>query len=919
MSSADQARVDELFLLTLELPPENRAEFLDRQCANEVPELRDAVERLLDAHEQAGQFSEQRMPPAMPAIDQVPSQRDPWTDKELGDYVIRRRIGRGGYGTVYLGERIHDYQQKVAIKLLRPELMADEMAIHRFHSEREALAVLQHEYIVRLLDGGSTGDGSPYFVMEYIEGEPITNYSDHQRLSIDARLALFQKVCAAVTFAHDMGYIHRDIKPTNILVTGGGIPKLLDFGIAKLVDARTRRQLVSLTGAGMPGTPEYASPEQITGDARLINVTTDVYSLGVVLYQLLTGRLPYDFKRPVLAEIQRVICEEDPIRPSTLIGSTRGDPLSDVVPATSVEETSAHRQTTPAGLRNTLQGDLETIVLKALRKESELRYASVAALSRDIQNFREGRPVEAQPATLVYRCRKLVHRHQLMALTVGCELLLALTTAAFAWLAHESRLRQQAQEINLRERLEEEKRNNAMERALDAAVNLDLARAEEAVKTAERHDASSGWLRFYRGVVAFYRGDLPTAVDNLEQSVALEPDGLAARAMLAVAYLFSGQLQQYTVLLYELESLHPQSYVDYLCLGFAETEVDPALALKSISAGMQMRDSSMARLMRATARSLYGVQMGDIRMADLAIEDVVAANTFRPDSLIVDIVTVGAHVNAANIHRAQGNSEKFQEHLQAATNELHRLEKSDLTSVHMARADYYLSLREPDAIELALASLEQAVDQGAVGTSALKYAALLYQRGQLHEAADVLERLPPPRDGATELTRGILRAELHGEEGALALLKDFEQSELQHTFPIAGQYLLLFLGQKERARQRAGALLQTVHAQPLPKAWLTQAWHSLQFDAGEIFSQQYLARAKPNLALEARAAFHLALSSLADGNRTGAAEQYGQVLARMEPTAALYLWSQAMLQRIEADPAWPPWIGKRPARDPGER
>lgn len=338
-------------------------------------------------------------------------------EPSIGPYRVIRIIGEGGMGAVYLAERDDDeYRKQVAIKLIRRG-MDSESVVRRFKNERQILASLDHPNIARLLDGGTTEDGRPYFVMEYIEGRPINRYSDEKKLTTIERLGMFRQVCSAVHYAHQNLVIHRDIKPSNIIVTADGTPKLLDFGIAKLLDPEASDYAVEATATmARLMTPEYASPEQVKGEQ--ITTATDVYSLGVVLYELLTGHRPYRLTSRLPHDIVRIVCEEEPARPSTIITRTTnipnphgGEPLS-VTP----EQVSRTREGSPEKLRRRLRGDLDNIVLMAMRKEPSRRYSSVDQLSNDIARYLDGRPVIARNVTVIYRAAKFIKRHKAAAI-----------------------------------------------------------------------------------------------------------------------------------------------------------------------------------------------------------------------------------------------------------------------------------------------------------------------------------------------------------------------------------------------------------------------------------------------------------------------------------------------------------------------
>lgn len=318
-------QVKQLFQEALERPSEARAAFLDEACSDD-PELRAELESLLAAHRETKEFVDPEHLMLFPEAD--PTAESSLVGKLVGPYRVLRKLGYGGMGLVYLAVRDDQvFQKRVAVKLVKRGMDTDEI-VRRFRHERQTLAALEHPNIARLLDGGTTDDGLPYFVMEYVEGIPIDTYCDTHRLTIEERLKLFQEVCSAVQYAHQNLVIHRDIKPANILVTSEGVPKLLDFGIAKIMNPELLLQSAPLTREAMHFmTPEYASPEQIRGEP--ITTVTDVYSLGVLLYELLTGHKPYRIATRSPTEIEKIICEQEPEKPSTAIQRVEEVPTDD--------------------------------------------------------------------------------------------------------------------------------------------------------------------------------------------------------------------------------------------------------------------------------------------------------------------------------------------------------------------------------------------------------------------------------------------------------------------------------------------------------------------------------------------------------------------------------------------------------------
>ncbi|MEM7587427.1 MAG: serine/threonine-protein kinase, partial [Acidobacteriota bacterium] len=428
MTSAQQwRRLEELFHAALELDIPARAAFLEKECGDS-PELRAELERLLDSS-QDDTTLEGMVAGAAAATS---FSLDPFQAGDtLGSYRLLEVLGQGGLSTVYLAERADDqYLAQAALKIVSRGMDSKDLR-DRLCQERQILASLDHPNIARLLDGGATREGQPFFVMEYIEGQDLETYCDRRRLGINERLDLFRQVCDAVHYAHRNLVVHRDIKPGNILVTDQGIPKLLDFGIAKILDPEPGLQLAepTLTGRRLL-TPQFASPEQMRGET--LTTATDVYSLGVVLYRLLTGRHPYLLARLRPSEVERKICEMQVERPSSgAVRPLRDEETRGLEAETGLEAIAQQRGTTPQRLKRRLEGDLDTIVLKALRKEPERRYATVNELSEDLRRFSEGLPVSARADSTWYRSHKFLRRHRLAAVTVATMIIVIASLVAF--------------------------------------------------------------------------------------------------------------------------------------------------------------------------------------------------------------------------------------------------------------------------------------------------------------------------------------------------------------------------------------------------------------------------------------------------------------------------------------------------------
>lgn len=415
-------RVSELLDTVFEHPPDERRAVVDDLCEDET--VQSEVEAILETEDEAAAFLEAEAGPHLSAVlpdeestDSGEAAIDPLdAGQRLGAYRIADRLGQGGMSVVYRAERADDqFEQTVAVKLLRGTL--DPEVRRRFRAERRILAALDHPNIAQILDGGTTTDGRPYFVMEYVDGRPITEYCDENQLSIEERLDLFCTVVETVQYAHRSLIIHRDLKPSNVLVRDDGTVKLLDFGIAKVLDAGPNESFAApstRTGRHLM-TPEYAAPEQVKGET--ITTATDVYALGILLYELLAGRRPYALDPHSPYDVVQMVCDTDPARPSTTLRTNRDDAPG---PAAIADA----RDSTPSRLKRHLQGDLDALVLKALRKDPDARYDTAAALADDIEAYRDGRPVQAHAGSWTYRLRKFVQRRRTTVASAALILLL---------------------------------------------------------------------------------------------------------------------------------------------------------------------------------------------------------------------------------------------------------------------------------------------------------------------------------------------------------------------------------------------------------------------------------------------------------------------------------------------------------------
>jgi tetratricopeptide (TPR) repeat protein len=746
--------------------------------------------------------------------------------------------------------------------VIRPGLDSDEV-LRRFRTERQVLAELAHPHIARLLDGGSTDDGRPYFVMEYIDGDPLDRFCEARRLGTRERVELLRLVCAAVQHSHDRGVVHRDLKPGNVLVTAEGVPKVTDFGLAKRLEGDSGGPTQS--GAVL-GTPSYMAPEQATGRGKAVGPATDVYALGAVLYELLTGRPPFKAETPL-------------------------DTLEQVLNAEPVP---------PSRLQPGLPRDLETICLKCLRKDPDRRYPGVAALADDLRRFQAGEPIQARRAGPVTKLHKWAKRNPAVSAALAGLLLLAVAVGILAyqaWRAEQERIA--------------ERRQEAIDRALVAALGGEFDAAEKAIREAEGLGAHPGWVRMLQGLVDLHRGDARRAVEQLRQAVDLMPDSVAARAMLLMAWGNAGEwVEVHGDEAAALERLRPVTAEDYLFLGELQAAKDPAAAVRTLDEAIARRKSGVALLIRSWARSRLASDTGTPADAEAAVDDARAARAVLGDTPYVLVMNLSAHNEAAAAYRRTGQADRRAEHLARGDELAGRLEAYRDRVVALIARGYFFCWGKDD-VAAALAEWRRASERGSDLATKLHVLGL-YRRGEFRQALKVCDAAAGQGRGSpVELDRLYVLAELDLAPARAAYREVARRPRpgevpLQPTLWYACAARLL----EDNA---AGDDLIRPQRNSIRRPPGREAWYDalIAYNCGERTDEQLLAAAGASRWAQCEGHYHIAFRRLAAGDRKAAREYFRQAVATHVFGQYELAWGQAFLERLDRDDTWPKWVKLR--------
>ncbi|MDA7924070.1 serine/threonine protein kinase [Mariniblastus sp.] len=790
-----------------------QSEYLQQVCGGDQ-ELRERIQGLLDAHEKEQTFLKSNVQLETTAAKTPTAGAKSGSiakpGEEIGRFKLLQQIGEGGFGVVFMAEQHKPIRRKVALKVIKPG-MDTKGVVARFEAERQALAMMDHPNIAKVLDGGTTDSGRPYFVMELVKGVPITDYCDQNQLPADQRLELFITVCKAVQHAHQKGIIHRDLKPSNILVTlhdGTPVVKVIDFGVAKAVNQQLTDKTLYTAFGQMVGTPQYMSPEQAEISGLDIDTRSDVYSLGVILYELLTGSTPLEtdqLRKAGYAEIQRLVKESEPQRPSTRL-STSGEKLTAI---------AKHRSVAPDRLSALIRGDLDWVVMKALEKDRNRRYSTPVELADDVNRYLTKEPVEAYPPSSVYKMKKFVRRNRGLVLAASAFAVIMITaTTVSIWNRNAAvAARDEAKEALDAEKealVEAEKalaayRNLLLEQALAAAFNTDKKEISRVCKQWQDANFEPEMIYLFKGLHEQNNGAPEEAAELIRKAYLQNPNSIPIMAAYKILYSkqfrsngSSKESEELGIKINEwMKNTERSSDFEDVLIGWSYIHTDPAKAQKLLKLDSDRR-WPIRRVMYAHALALTAAADGNSRMAEQALKELNLANKWlveeNPLALPTElfVLTVACSLNDGLNDEDKVRAEEIAEKL-----------KDNLSDYFLADGITYLYYRVTENTAI-IKELHESDDHDHLGHLGHLQSAYYFRTGNNEKALQFLKR-----DSKFRLPRIVsacVAAELKmGKEARECYQQIKENSNTRLVDNALALNILLYLGDLEEAAQEAKA------------------------------------------------------------------------------------------------------------------
>ena len=871
---------------------ELRADYLKR-IGSEDAKLLGQLEKLLDAHEQAGSFLHQ---------DGFETTRefepDSLLNSSIGPYKLRERLGAGGMGVVWAAEQRLPLKRKVALKLIKPG-MDSEQVIARFEAEREALSRMDHPNIARVLDAGTTEKGHPYFVMELIRGVPVTEYCDKKRLTIRERLELFTKICSAVQHAHQKGIIHRDIKPSNVLVSeqdGQPIPKVIDFGVAKaLHQPLTDRSLYTGVFQAL-GTLQYMSPEQAGLSIADVDTRADVYGLGVLLYELLTGSTPFEKEQLASAafdEACRIIREQEPPKPSTRL-STLGDR------ALTISQT---RNTDPNQLSRLVRGDLDWIVTKSLDKDRNRRYESAMSLADDVNRFLDSEPIEARPPSLLYRVKRFAFRNRRSVATALLLSLVLLSASAYVWQlvkAAESEKLAARRDVQLAQTVTNELQSLILQNRFDDADKQLVAAREVGL--------SDESVELLGAQIELFRGNFEEATRQLRDIKSRRPDSTSSvDPLLTYALQRYGLEEEHLDLLPQVLVMACGTFSEYLFRGAALKIFHSKLALKDLLEARRIDPTNhmamwlySSALFTAASRELDSNKA--VQGLNEAVQNFEALVRYFPGNAQFQADLALANYRMS-LHLDELGKQSESDTYASKADKLFESLPMDTENAYADRAWYLLSQGKLDVIQEQLAGADQ---RGLMGIYQIQAAAIAqFRMGNDKAARKLLESAERDYvDSIAGIRAFTLLEEVSSRDELATEYSQLIEQRSRNPGIFAFQDWIVYKLSGNAEGVQDAARLGLRHSQLLRKsAWIAQA----EFQAGSCSAEVVLDACEDRFDV-VHAHFYAATAELAHGNRPSAIQHLEAVLATGEFDLYLFGWAQAFLERLRADENWLPWL-----------